>query len=533
MRRGTTRHSAPITSYSRIYGSSALYTSSTPQRTRRTKNAGKKLLMRGFIRTIVRQTEHKMLKYCIILVLTQLITGGQCEVREVFAEEGSEAVLPCRNNYPSIHSVAVAWSKANQGTVWRKQRSGLQYWGAGWAQKGSQASRVRCPHSQFEKGDYSLQINGVTEADAGFYSCILELGGHVVEKVVVLRVMKVTVSPSVPIWGKEVSLTCNVASWPYGSTVQWLLNNRPFRRQARINSDKDTGHVVREKASDKLTGNWTCVVRYKGEEGRASARVSVKGIIQPFDDNTKVYAAVGSAAALPCVFSADLTPSSPGWEKLNPGSSLSRLPASFSTTSGSQRPWDRSAAVREVMYDDQGRYRCSGTVHGQRQTRTMQLVVAKIDSNVSKKGAVTLTCQLSDTSEVTEYEWVHVTYDLNGTRSLESVQKGKIPTISKVLEQNQGEWTCRFYGKQGSLGNVTDHVQSMSGLSGMKSARASYSTPAVVMLSFLLLVLLLILAQMYKNYLRRKRIHQYPALETIVHTVSNEREEREKSRVKK
>lgn len=159
---------------------------------------------------------------------------------------------------------------------------------------------------------------------------------------------------------------------------------------------------------------------------------------------------------------------------------------------------------------------------------------------------MTLTCQLTDSSEVTDYEWVHVVYDLNGTQSVGSIQKGKTLSISKVSEENMGEWTCLFYGKEGILGNVTYHIQLMSkfsllydnmlqiskiyrpywidhhakchilplfvfilffpagGLSGQKSSGLSHNTTAVVGLSFLLLVLLLILAQMYKNYQRVK-----------------------------
>lgn len=78
-----------------------------------------------------------------------------------------------------------------------------------------------------------------------------------------------------------------------------------------------------------------------------------------------------------------------------------------------------------------------------------------------KKDSVLLTCQLSDTSEVTDYEWVHVTYDLNGTKSVGPVQKGKTLSI-KATEENRGEWACHFYRKDGILGNVTYHVQLMS-----------------------------------------------------------------------
>lgn len=107
---------------------------------------------------------------------------------------------------------------------------------------------------------------------------------------------------------------------------------------------------------------------------------SLTGIIQPPKDNTKVYAAVESAVTLPCVFSPGLIPSSPVWEKLKPGSLFKSAPnrLSFSPSSPSSWPtFDKSATLKEVWFEDEGMYRCSGTVEGQRLTRNMQLVVAK------------------------------------------------------------------------------------------------------------------------------------------------------------
>ncbi|XP_026173305.1 contactin-2 [Mastacembelus armatus] len=459
-----------------------------------------------------------MMFLCFVFaVITLFMTGAQCEVTDVFAESGSQAVLPCHFSLSSSTPRTVIWSKANKGTVWRKQKSGLQYWGSSWAQKGAQ--RVQCPHTQFDRGDYSLEINNVSEDDGGVYSCVMEFGDKVSENIVVLRVIKVSVSQPVSIWGRDVSVTCNVTPWPYGASVRWMLNNRPF-----LNRDIPKS-VVREKATMKLTGNWTCVMVFNGKEGRASATMSVKGIIQPSNDNTKVYTAVGSTVTLPCVFSPGLTPTLPRWEKVTPG----RLPQALSTLSpSSQLSWDKSASLKEVGFEDEGRYRCSGFLEGQLLAQNMQLVVARIVSS-NNKGVEKLTCQLSDTSEVTEYEWVRD----NGTQLVVPVQAGKTLNISKVLEENQGEWTCRYYGKEGILGNVTYHVPLMSQVSGQKAAGSSHNTAAVIGLCLLLLVLLVILAQMYKNYQRRKRIFQYPALETIVHTVSNEREERERRQVKK
>ncbi|KAI3361144.1 hypothetical protein L3Q82_013341 [Scortum barcoo] len=477
---------------------------------------------------------------CFIFgVITFLITGAQCEEFEVLAHAGSQAVLPCKCSYSFPITPVIIWSNAKKGTVWRKQKSGLQFWGSSWLQKGIQ--RAQCPHFKFEKGDYSLQINNVQEEDGGIYTCRVEHGVLVTETVVTLRIIKVSFVPSVAIRGEDVSIRCDVTPKPNGATVQWMLNYSPFVPQNAVSSTSISSQsVMFQTARVKLAGIWTCVFSYKGKEERVSANLTVKGIIQPSEDNAKVYAAVGSAVTLPCVYSPGLNPANPTWEKLKPEYIFKpvpdRLPASFSASSpSSQQPWDKSASLKEVGFEDAGRYRCSGTIKGQRLSQNMQLVTAKINSTIpsKKKGSVTLTCQLSDTSEVTDYEWVHVVYDYNGTKSIGSIQKGKTLSISKESEENRGEWTCRFYGKEGILGNVTHHIQLMGGLSGQKSSGVSRNTAAIVSLSFLLLVLLLVLAQMYKNHQRRKRIFQYPALETIVHTISNEREERERNRVKK
>lgn len=68
-----------------------------------------------------------------------------------------------------------------------------------------------------------------------------------------------------------------------------------------------------------------------------------------------------------------------------------------------------------------------------------------------------LSCQLSDPSEVTDYEWVHVSYDINGTESVGPVQEGQ--TIP--VKEDFGEWTCRYLGENGLLGNVTTQVHLM------------------------------------------------------------------------
>lgn len=76
----------------------------------------------------------------------------------------------------------------------------------------------------------------------------------------------------------------------------------------------------------------------------------------------------------------------------------------------------------------------------------------------TRKGFVMLTCQLTDISQDIEYEWVPAKYNLNGPLSVGQIQKGQ----TFVMEEKWDEVTCRYYGNQGLLGNVTFHNQVMS-----------------------------------------------------------------------
>ena len=78
-------------------------------------------------------------------------------------------------------------------TVWRKEKNGLQYRGASWTQ------RAKCPHSQFERGDFSLQLNDVTEQDGGIYTCKV-VGEH---RVAESRIMLIIIKGKETIWSSK------------------------------------------------------------------------------------------------------------------------------------------------------------------------------------------------------------------------------------------------------------------------------------------------------------------------------------------
>lgn len=57
--------------------------------------------------------------------------------------------------------------------------------------------------------------------------------------------------------------------------MKWLLNNKTYWPETGsiINKQK---RVVEERATEKLTGNWTCVLR-GWKEGQVSANLFVRG----------------------------------------------------------------------------------------------------------------------------------------------------------------------------------------------------------------------------------------------------------------
>lgn len=79
-----------------------------------------------------------------------------------------------------------------------------------------------------------------------------------------------------------------------------------------------------------------------------------------------------------------------------------------------------------------------------------------------RNGKTTLTCRISNPTQVTSYEWIHVEYGVNDTQTFTSVQKSTSKVLSIPKEKQLGEWVCRFYNQQQLLGNATYHLQMMS-----------------------------------------------------------------------
>uniref|UniRef100_A0A672TCD5 Ig-like domain-containing protein n=1 Tax=Sinocyclocheilus grahami TaxID=75366 RepID=A0A672TCD5_SINGR len=402
-------------------------------------------------------------------------------------------------------------------TVWRRDKNGLEF------RPVRDSPRANCPISNFGKSDYSLHITETTIEDGGKYVCEVE-GKTQMVKVINLRVVRgnnqeFVTSSFLSHWLSSGSLIGNIfsfftASFSPAIVVEGLITEANLTRLSDV-SQRDAGH-------------WTCRVAYNGGVVEATTSLQVKGIAAPQDDSSVVYAAVGSSVSLPCVFTDGLIPYTVMWRRTSTTSYSSLpLPASFSESAGPSA----SATIQRVEDGDEGMYTCSGMMKGLNRgrikvQRRMELVVTRVSrsSSSSGNGPVTLTCHLSNSSQITSYEWLRVTYGPNDTQTVTSVQKTKSYRIQEVTEKDAGEWVCRFYGKQGVLGNVTYQIHVM-GSSGNKTAM-------VMGLGFLFLVIFLILFQMYRNYRRKKTILLYPAMETIVHQAATEREQRGRSGAK-
>lgn len=241
--------------------------------------------------------------------------------------------------------------------------------------------------------------------------------------------------------------------------------------------------------------------------------LSLSGILVPKDNSEVVYAQLGSSVTLPCIFSSKMYFSNSTWNRVSKTSNLQdKLPSSFNVSSNLRfspcsSMWvDRSAYTESVQDGDEGTYRCSGAVRVDNNLlvkveRNIQLVTVQgksINQNFNqyilssalerikmepglrmgiwprlckcvsavlsshKNGKTTLTCRISSTSQVTNYEWIHVEYGVNDNQIFTSVQNSSSKMLSIPKEKLLGEWVCRFYNNQQLLGNATYHLQMMS-----------------------------------------------------------------------
>ncbi|KAF5907718.1 lymphocyte activation 3 protein-like, partial [Clarias magur] len=436
----------------------------------------------------------------LLLATAMAISTSNCvRPTEVFVASGSVAVLPCVMSYPVKHSTAVTWKRimeknSEERTVWRRDKSGLEFRPVG------QAPHATCPYSNFGNSEFSLHIEGTREEDAGMYLC--EVDGQNIKKVM-LYVIKISFTPAVVFEGDQLTLSCAVTPQTQRMIRKWELNGSPTPIQRSLPT-----YTINE-VSQKDAGTWSCLIRQQERKVNVSISVQVKGILIPRDTSEVVYAALGSSVTLPCIFSKELFVNTVYWEKVSETSNQPANSQLFSNTSVSfgdyQHPSglvDRSLFIQSVQDGDNGTYRCQVKRNGQHgnMERNIQLVTAQILTS-KRNGNTVLTCRISSPSQITGYEWIYVEYGKNDTQTFTSVQKStsNVLKVPKDKHQRLGEWMCCFYNQNQLLGNVTYHLQMMSGLEGEQKSTSGTKVATIIGLCFLFLLLALILLQLYKN----------------------------------
>ncbi|MGH0120270.1 UNVERIFIED_CONTAM: hypothetical protein FKN15_060678 [Acipenser sinensis] len=128
--------------------------------------------------------------------------------------------------------------------------------------------------------------------------------------------------------------------------------------------------------------------------------------------------------------------------------------------------------------------------------------------------SVSLTCTLSDCSQVDRFEWMKVTANSNQTDPTDSPEQASLLTskgaklgglnfdrtflIPRVSEQHAGEWVCSLYSKEILVGQIPFQLHVTGQLQASAQAQSSNKVAAVTLLSFLFVVLLLIALLMYR-----------------------------------
>ncbi|MGH0124017.1 UNVERIFIED_CONTAM: hypothetical protein FKN15_015706 [Acipenser sinensis] len=154
---------------------------------------------------------------------------------------------------------------------------------------------------------------------------------------------------------------------------------------------------------------------------------------------------------------------------------------------------------------------------------------------VSEGKSVSLTCTLSDYSQVDRFEWTKVT--ANQTDPTDSPEQASLLTskgaklgglnfdrtflIPRVSEQHAGEWVCSLYSKEILVGQIPFQLHVTGQLQGSALAQSSNKVAAVTLLSFLFVVLLLIALLMYRyqrKAMSKKQSHLQEAIWELIHT---------------
>uniref|UniRef100_A0A452IPU7 Lymphocyte activation gene 3 protein n=1 Tax=Gopherus agassizii TaxID=38772 RepID=A0A452IPU7_9SAUR len=310
----------------------------------------------------------------------------------------------------------------------------------------SMMPRASVRETGFRQGNFSLWIEPLLSEDAGHYEALVRYGKETRRCQLELGMVTVTVNPpGLLVEAEPLLLNCNSSHPAKLVDMRWFHNGSLVPISSRFRSRHGALSISRPTVSD--SGPWRCELTYSDDE-----RVSASFNLQILGNSVSpvVYAAVGSAANLPCLLNRD--PSA---------SSILGVSAHWSHFAGGDlKIWDISRNgsngsftlhLSEVGPQDAGQYCCAVSIHGMTITRDVTLAVMTVTPSI--KGPVAegshllLICSLTHPRGHEHFQW----------RQLSSVQRyypGSTLELIHVSQEDIGTWECSVHGSEGRLGAV-------------------------------------------------------------------------------
>uniref|UniRef100_A0A8C4WDL3 Lymphocyte activation gene 3 protein n=1 Tax=Gopherus evgoodei TaxID=1825980 RepID=A0A8C4WDL3_9SAUR len=386
----------------------------------------------------------------LVLLVTNASSTSPGAPREqrVWAKVGDLVVLPC---HLSPHELQRSWKQLYEKTAVRWERHGesshkephmvLEVEYSGLLKRArSMMPRASVRETGFRQGNFSLWIEPLLSEDAGHYEALVRYGKETRRcQLDLLRLVTVN-PPGLLVEAEPLLLNCNSSHPAKLVDMRWFHNGSLVPISSRFRSRHGALSISRPTVSD--SGPWRCELTYSDDERvSASFNLQILGFAGPV--SPVVYAAVGSAANLPCLLNRDPSASSiPGvsahWSHFA-GGDLKIWDISRNGSNGSF-----TLHLSEVGPQDAGQYCCAVSIHGMTITRDVTLAVMT-GEQWKPRG-----CQGHSFPLVTFTGLEKISLN----PAVQRYYPGSTLELIHVSQEDIGTWECSVHGSEGRLGAV-------------------------------------------------------------------------------
>ncbi|XP_028006201.2 lymphocyte activation gene 3 protein [Eptesicus fuscus] len=462
----------------------------------------------------------------LVLVLLPLLwvapveaPGPRTKVREVWAQEGAAARLPCSPTIPlqdlSLRIGGVTWqhlpdspppARSAPYTVLRLAPGGLR------SGRPPLQPRVQLEERGLQRGDFSLWLRPAQRADAGQYHATVNLRDR--DRALTCRLhlrvgqASMTASPGGPLRTSDwVVLNCSFSRPDFPASVQW------FRGPGRVPVHKSPHHhldgsfLFLPRVSRVDSGLWGCILTY-GDGFSVSSTYSLTVLDPEPPVPLTVYAGAGSRVELPCHLPPGVgTPSSLTAKWAPPGGGPDLLVAGDNG--------NFTLRLEAVSLAQAGTYTCRIHLQGQQLITTVTLAVITVTpqsfglpGNLRK-----LLCEVTPASGQERFVWSPRDKSARGS-------PGPLLEVQEASLLSQ-PWQCHLYQGDRLLGTAV-YFTERPGSGAQRSERAPGSLKTghlslLIALGVLLLLLVATGAFSFHLWRRPWRPRRFSALEHGIH----------------